>query len=114
MLYNLARMSTSTTGSGTLTLVSNVVGCLTFAQAGVQDGDILSYVIIDGNQTEVGRGTYTSSASTLARTTVLNSTNSGSAIVMETGEAQVAIVALAEDFAEAGGGADILEMQVFM
>ena len=95
-LYNLARVETTTTGSGTLTLGDAVVGCLTFANAGVVDGDTVSYSIVDGNNTESGHGTYASAGPTLARTTVYSSTNSGSVISLS-GNAQVAITVLAED-----------------
>ena len=39
-LYNLARVSTTTTGTGTITLGTAISGYLTFANAGVSDGDI--------------------------------------------------------------------------
>jgi hypothetical protein len=105
-LYNLARMTTTTTGSGPLDLVAAAAGCLTFADAGVQDGDIVSYGIVEGTNSEVGRGTYTAATTTLTRT-VLSSTNSNNAISL-TGAAQVFITALAEDLIP-----PILEMQVF-
>jgi len=105
-LYNLARVETTTTGSGTMTLGDAVVGCLTFANAGAQDGDVVSYSIVDGNNTESGHGTYSSTGPTLARTTVYSSTNSGSAISLS-GNAQVAITVLAQDIP------DILQFQVF-
>src|SRR5262245_6733374 len=100
VLANLARMTTSTTGTGTITLGSAVNGYLSFAtaasQAGVTiDGQVLSYGIDDGANREVGRGTYTASGTTLTRT-VLASTNSGSAISLS-GNAQVFVTALAED-----------------
>jgi hypothetical protein len=94
-LYNGARMTTATTGTGTITLGSAVSGFLTFAQAGVADGDTVSYSIKDGVQLEVGRGVYTSSGTTLTRS-VLKSTNSNSAITLS-GAAEVMITALAED-----------------
>jgi hypothetical protein len=55
-LVNMARMGTSTTGTGTITLGSAVASFLTFAQAGVVDQDAVTYVIEDGNATgrEVG------------------------------------------------------------
>ena len=58
-LYNLARMNTATTGTGTITLSTAVSGYLTFALAGVQNGDIVWYGISDtgSNNTEVGFGT---------------------------------------------------------
>lgn len=99
-LHNLARMTTATAGTGTITLGSAVSGFLTFADAGVSDGDVVSYAITDGSNSEVGRGTYTASGTTLARTTVVNSTNAGSAISLS-GSAQVMITVLAEDVEEA-------------
>lgn len=101
ILYNLARVSTSTTGTGTITLgaaaVSGGVTYLTFANAGVQDGDTVTYAIADiGNSaSEIGRGVYTASGTTLTRT-VLKSTNANSAINLS-GNAQVFICAAAED-----------------
>lgn len=94
-LYNLAKMTTSTTGTGTLTLDSAVSGFLTFAQAGVQDGDIVSYGIVNGSSREVGTGTYTASGTTLTRS-VINSTNSN-ALVSLSGSSIVFITALAKD-----------------
>jgi hypothetical protein len=98
ILKNLARMTTATTGTGTITLGSAVSGFLTLAQAGVGDGRKVSYGINDGANSEVGRGTYTASGTTLSRDTILASTNGGAAISLS-GSAQVFITALAEDFA---------------
>lgn len=95
-VVNLARMTTSTTGTGTLTLGSAVSGFLSFADAGVSDGDVITYAITDGAASEIGRGTYTASGTTLARTTVLASTNSNSAINLS-GSAQVMVTMAAED-----------------
>lgn len=103
-LYNLARVSTATTGTGTITLGSAVSGFLTFANAGVSDGEIVSYGIKDGSNSEVGYGTYTASGTTLTRT-VRRSTNSNAAISLS-GSAEVFITALAEDlrfFSPPGG-----------
>ena len=95
-LYNLCRMSTGTTGTGTITLGSAVTGFLSFAAAGVSDGETVTYAIQDGANSEIGRGVYTASGTTLTRS-VLKSTNSGSAINLS-GTAQVFITASAEDF----------------
>lgn len=97
-LYNLARMTTATTGTGTITLGSAATGFLTFAQAGIQSGDTITYAIEDGSDREIGRGVYTSSGTTLTRS-VLKSTNSNSAISLS-GSAQVFITAAAEDFSD--------------
>jgi len=51
-LYNLARVRTSTTGTGTITLGGAVTGFLTFAGAGVQNGDVVAYAIRDGSNSE--------------------------------------------------------------
>ena len=95
-LYNLVRVISATTGTGTLTLGAAVSGCLTFAGGGVPDGAQVSYGISDGVNSEVGRGTYTSAGTTLSRDTVLASTNSGAKINCS-GSEQVFITALAED-----------------
>jgi hypothetical protein len=97
-LYNLARMTTSTTGTGTITLGSAVASYVTFAAAGAQNGDTVTYAIVDGNNREVGRGVYTSSGTTLTRATILESTNSNLAINLS-GNAEVFITAAAEDIA---------------
>lgn len=100
-LHNLARMSTATTGTGTITLGSAVAGFLSFADAGVANGSTVTYGIRDGTSSEIGRGVYTSSGTTLTRT-VLKSTNSGSAINLS-GTAQVFITPSAEDVIENTG-----------
>jgi hypothetical protein len=61
----------------------------------VQDGETVTYGIRDGSNSEVGRGVYTSSGTTLTRS-VLTSTNSNSAINLS-GSATVFITPLAED-----------------
>lgn len=84
-------MSTSTTGTGTITLGSAETGYQSFADAGVTDGDVLSYVIEDGDNFEIGRGIYTASGTTLTRG-ALESNNSGSAITLS-GDAKVFVSA---------------------
>lgn len=88
-------MSTATTGTGTITLGSAVTGFLSFAASGVQDGDIVSYGIQDGANSEAGRGTYTASGTTLTRS-VLTSTNSNNAISLS-GQAEVYVTVVAQD-----------------
>jgi hypothetical protein len=94
-LYNLARMTTATTGTGTITLGSAVSGYLTFALAGISTGEIVSYGIKDGANSEIGTGTYTSAGTTLTRS-VTKSTNSNNAISLS-GTAEVFITPRAED-----------------
>jgi hypothetical protein len=94
-LYNLARMTTATTGTGTITLGAAVSGYLTFSQSGVTDGTTVSFGINDGANSEIGTGVYTASETTLTRT-VTKSTNSNAAITLS-GTAQVFITPRAED-----------------
>jgi len=94
-LYNLARMTSATAGTGTLTLGTAVSGYLTFANAGVQNGDLVFYGIKDGANSEVGYGTYTSSGTTLSRN-VIKSTNSN-ALISCSGSEEIYITALASD-----------------
>ncbi len=96
LLTNRAKVATSTTGTGTITLGTVSDGYQTFANSGVSDGDVVRYVIEDGNDWEIGTGTYTSSGTTLSRT-VEESSNSGSAINL-TGNAVVFIGASSRDF----------------
>lgn len=95
-LYNLVRVETATTGTGTITLGAAVSGFLTFAQGGASNGETITYSIRDGANSEIGRGVYTSSGTTLTRS-VLKSTNSNAAINLS-GNAEVMISAAAEDF----------------
>src|SRR5579871_3477858 len=93
-LANRARMTTTTVGTGTLTLVAAVSPFQTFANAGINDGDEIAYVIEDGAAWEIGRGIYTASGPTLTRD--LRSSSSGSLISLS-GAAQVFIDATAEE-----------------
>jgi len=96
VLVNRAKMTTSTTGTGTITLGSVVDGYQTFAAAGVSDGDSVRYVIEDGTSNwEIGSGTYTASGTTLSRTPS-ESSGGGSAIDLS-GDAIVFISAIASD-----------------
>src|SRR5262249_4566208 len=99
-LYNLARMTTATTGTGTITLGSAVSGYLTFAAAGVQNGDTITYAIKDGSNSEIGEGVYTASGTTLTRS-VIKSTNSDTAISLS-GAAEVFITPSHRHFMDSG------------
>tara|TARA_R110000851_G_scaffold262634_4_gene415115 strand:- start:3281 stop:4756 length:1476 start_codon:yes stop_codon:yes gene_type:complete len=89
--------TTATTGTGTLTLAGAVAGFQTFTSV-LSNGDTTYYGIFDSvtGAFEVGLGTFTSSGTTLARTTILESSNSGSAVSLGAGSKDVFITYPAE------------------
>lgn len=72
--------TTSTSGTGTMTLAGAASGYRAFSVLG--DGARCYYRVESGTDWEIGIGTYTSSGTTLSRTQILASTNSGSAITL--------------------------------
>lgn len=97
-LVNRARMTTSTTGTGNITLGSAVSGFQTFAAAGVSDGDVVQYVVEDGTAWEIHKGAYTASGTSLAKNSgTLVESSTGSSLNLS-GSAEVGVMAIAEDF----------------
>ena len=87
---NRVKMTTATTGTGTITLGSAVNDYQTFADGGVANSDTVKYLIEDGSNWEIGTGTYTSSGTTMSRS-VIESTNADAAINLS-GTAEVSII----------------------
>ena len=86
-LADRVKETSTTTGTGTINLAGAVEGFQTFV-AGVGNGNTTFYAIQDSGGTawEVGIGTITdASPDTLARTTVISSTNSDNAISLSSG-----------------------------
>src|SRR5574343_724463 len=93
--------SSTTTGTGALTLSGAVTGFLAFGSVMTSPSDTCWYslwaVDASGNATgdyEEGLGTY-SAANTLTRTTVLRSSNANAVVTLAAGTKYVAIGALA-------------------
>jgi hypothetical protein len=81
--------TTTTTGTGTITLAGASTGFQSFSAIG--NGNTTYYAIVaqTGTEWEVGLGTYTSSGTTLSRSTVLSSSNSGSLVNFSAGTKDV-------------------------
>tara|TARA_R110002167_G_scaffold105156_3_gene270606 strand:+ start:853 stop:1338 length:486 start_codon:yes stop_codon:yes gene_type:complete len=72
--------STTTTGTGTVTLAGATTGFQSFSVIG--NGNTTYYTLVSDSEWEVGIGTYTASGTTLSRDNVLESSNSGSKITL--------------------------------
>jgi hypothetical protein len=75
VLADRVKETTTTAGTGTVTLLGAATGFQSFAVVG--DGNTTFYTIASqtGNEWEVGVGTYATSGTTLARTTVLSNSS---------------------------------------
>jgi hypothetical protein len=93
-MVNRAKMSTPTTGTGTLTLGSAITGYQTFSASGVANADVVRYTIEDGAAWEIGLGTYTASGTLLSRTLEESSTGS---LLNLSGNAEIFVTAAAAD-----------------
>lgn len=89
VLADRVQETTTTTGTGTITLAGAVSGFQSFAVIGT--GNTTYYTITSGSAWEVGVGTYTAAGTTLARTTILASSAAGAAINL-TGTSNVFVV----------------------
>lgn len=89
VLKDRVKETTTTTGTGTVTLLGAVTDYQSFAAIG--DGNTTYYCIAGqgSNEWEVGIGTYTSSGTTLSRDTILASSNGGSAVNFSAGAKDV-------------------------
>jgi hypothetical protein len=87
--------TTTTTGTGTITLAGAVSGFQSFSVIG--NANTTYYVIVLGSEWEVGLGTYTSSGTTLSRDTVLESSNGGSLVNFSAGTKNVFVTYPAEE-----------------
>ena len=94
VLADRVKETTTTTGTGTYTLAGAVTGFESFGSVG--NGNTTFYCCTDGSDFEVGVGTYTSSGTTLARTTILQSSNSDNAVDWSAGTRDIFVTQPAE------------------
>jgi hypothetical protein len=95
VVYDRVQETTTTSGTGSVTLLGAVSGFQSFAVVG--NSNTTYYTITDGAAWEVGIGTYSTSGPTLARTTVLSNSNGNtSPITLSGGLAQVFVTYTAE------------------
>jgi hypothetical protein len=84
-LKDRVKETTIVVGTGSATLLGSSIGFQPFSVVG--NGNTTYYCISDqfGSNWEAGIGTYSSSGNTLARTTVLASSNGGALVVFTAG-----------------------------
>jgi len=109
ILADRVKETTTVTSTGTATLLGAATGYQSFSVIG--NGNTTYYSIVGTNEWEVGIGTYTSSGTTLSRTTVLSSSNSGSLVNFSAGTKDVFVTYPAS--ASATGGKSIIMSMVF-
>jgi hypothetical protein len=96
VLKDRVRETTAVTGTSSATLLGAVTGFQSFSVIG--DGNTCYYTIADqsGPNFEVGIGTYSSAGPTLARTTILESSNGGAIVPFPAGVKDVFVTYPAE------------------
>ena len=111
VLRNRVQETTTTTGTGSLSLGGAATGYQTFSSA-LSNADTTYYQVTDGTDWEIGLGTYDSSADQLARTTVFESSNSDNKVNWGAGSKDVFIVMPAEAVHSASAYSAILDLPV--
>lgn len=89
-LYDRVQETTTTAGTGTITLDGAVPGFQSFAVIG--NGNTCYYTIVDNGAWEVGIGTYSSTGPTLARTTILSNSNGNTTPINLSGNVSIVFV----------------------
>lgn len=89
VLKDRVKESTTTTGTGTVTLAGASTGYQSFSAIGDTNSTYYTIAAQTGTEWEVGIGTYTASGTTLSRDSVLASSNSGSLVNFSAGTKDV-------------------------
>ena len=89
VLKDRVQETTGVVGTGTMTLGGAVLGFQSFAAIGNSNATYYAIFDVLTGDWEVGVGTYTLSGTTLSRTTVLSSSNSGSLVNFSAGSKDV-------------------------
>ena len=110
VINDRVKETTTTTGTGTLTLAGAVTGFETFA-AGVGNSNTTYYAVTlpGSSEFEVGLGTLSSDSSTIARSTIISSSNSDNAVDFSSGTKTIfcTIPASKSVFLDASGNATL-------
>lgn len=93
-LYDRVQETTTTSGTGSVTLAGAVSGYQSFAVVG--NGNTCYYTIVNNAAWEVGIGTYSTTGPTLARTTVLSNSNGNTSPITLSGSSSVFLTYPAE------------------
>ena len=84
VINDRVKETTATTGTGTITFEGAETGFETFA-AGIGNNNTTYYCIVLNDEFEIGLGTLSADSSTMARTTIISSSNSDSAVNFSAG-----------------------------
>ena len=98
--------TTTTTGTGTITLSGAQSGFQSFTTA-FANGDSVYYCIEAGAEWEVGIGTFTTAGTLLSRSAVLSSSNSGALVSFSAGSKNVFITIPADILHDSGVAANL-------
>jgi hypothetical protein len=111
VIADRVKETTTTAGTGTVTLLGASTGFQSFAVIGNTNTTYYAIAAQSGNEWEVGIGTYTSSGTTLARTTVLSNSSGTqpSALSFSAGTKDVFVTYPAELAAFANGNGVVVE-----
>ena len=97
VIADRVKARTTTTGTGTYSIGATAAGFQGFEVIG--DGNTTYYAVTDNSSNyEVGLGTYTGSGNTLARTAVLESSNSDAAVDWGAGDKDIFVTVPAAKF----------------